>query len=459
MIRVVTAITIVALALSASAQEAQKTPRQVRRAALEGLVESEGEAALRQFVDVHVAPAFRDSLGAEALFERLRGIRAACTDAGGVLVRPLSDDAFRVTFLQGPRETSVVCRLEAVPLHRIVALDLEPSQESRRPHADVPPVTWDALEMRLEEEAKAGFSGTVLVVHGGKIVLHRGYGLADRERRLSNGTETIFAIGSVPIDFTKAAILKLEEMGALRTSDGIAKFFARVPADKSSMTIDQLMTGRSGLPNFHHVVGVDADPDLSWIDRETAIRRILAQDLSFPPGQGQAHSHSAWVLLAALVEIASKQSYGEFLQQHFFGPAGMTRTGLHEDDRFTDDDFALGYEAQSFGSRNSPRYWGKTSWLVMGSGGMESTPGDLFRWMSAIRSGKTLSPAAAARYWTHGVLEGGDDRGFLCVYTEGPEDLVILCSNAHAGPSDRTSALAERLAALVQPSPRPSVPD
>jgi CubicO group peptidase (beta-lactamase class C family) len=156
------------------------------------------------------------------------------------------------------------------------------------------------------------------------------------------------------------------------------------------------------------------------------------------------------VLLAAIVEIASKQSYGDFLREHFFVPTGMSRTGNHEDAAsFQDDQFAVGYEGQSAGQLNIPKYWGKTSWLVMGSGGMQSTPMDLYRWNQAIRGGKTLSPEAAKKYWQGGVLAGGDDRGFFTLYNEGPGDMFIMCSNAHGGPGDGISAVGRRLVELV----------
>jgi hypothetical protein len=48
-------------------------------------------------------------------------------------------------------------------------------------------------------------------------------------------------------------------------------------------------------------------------------------------------------------------------------------------------------------------------------------------------------------------MAGGDDRGFFCLYTEGPGDLMILCSNAHTGPGDFVSALGRRLVELVSP--------
>lgn len=441
---------LLGVAADAAPQEGMGA-RQQRGRAIEGMIQAAGDESLRRFADTHLAPEYRAGFEGESLMEHLQRIRAAARGFDGILAQPLEDGATRLTFVFDGREVSVDFRTQADPPHLIVALDLGQARATGPGGGDdAPPYTWDTLGERLDEEAARGFSGTVLVVRDGAVVLHRGYGFADRAAQIPNGTETIFAIGSVPIDFTKAAILKLEDTGKLRTSDPVTTFLDDVPADKRAMTIDHLMTGRSGLPDFFHIPGVDADPDLSWIDRDTALERILGQELLFAPGTDEAHSHAAWVLLAALVEIVSGETYGGYLKRNFFDPAGMTRTGLHEDmARFPDGDFAIGYDAQSFGDVNTPRHWGRTSWLVMGSGGMASTPGDLHRWLTAIRDGRTLSPRAAGKYWTGGVLAGGDDRGFFCLYNEGPDNLMILCSNAHTRRGDLASAAGRRLVGLV----------
>lgn len=436
-------------------QPSRPGPRQLRGQALEAVIQTRGDEALRRFADAHLAPEYRATFAAGELEELLRRIRTACADFGGVLAEPAGEDAARLTFLTERGESSVLFRLQPEPPHLITELTLAAGGPGRAPGPAVAPFTWETLETDLAAAQGAGFSGAVLVVRDGEIVLQHGYGAADREHGRPITTETIFAIGSVPIDFTKAAILKLAEGGKLCLDDPLPRHLPGVPPDKQAITIEQLMTGRSGLPDFHHIAGVDADPDLTWIDRETAVRRILDRDLLFPPGADEAHSHSAWVLLAALVEIVSGQPYGAYLRQNFFEPAGMTRTGNHEDlYRYGDECFAIGYEGQPRGEINTPRHWGRTSWLVMGSGGMASTPGDLHRWLLAIREERTLSAASAARYWTGGVLAGGDDRGFFCLYTEGPDDLMILCSNAHSGRGDLASAVGRRLVELVQ-GPRP----
>lgn len=435
---------------------ATETPES-RGRAIEEMVGTSGSAALDTFAEEHLAPRYRDPFAPGALRELLERIRVACAGAGGITADRIPGGGIRLSFERETESRSVVFRLEESAPHRIVSLELEDPRKVDRGGADVGPISWDALEQRLEEEEARGFSGSVLMVRGGKVVLDRGYGLADRETRRPIDRETIFAIGSLPIAFTHAAILRLAEGGALDTSDPITRFFRDVPADKRGITIEHLLSGRSGLPDFHHLDQVDPDPDLTWIDRNTAVRRILGQKLLFRPGEGDAHSHSAWVLLAAIVERVSGQRYGEYLRTHFFKPAGMKRTGLHQDaSRFKDEDFAIGYEGQSVGKRNTPKYWGRTSWLVMGSGGMMSTPGDLRRWLDAILRGKTLSEESAARYLERRVALGGDDRGFLCVVGVGTDDMAILCSNSHSRPGDRASAIGRRLVQLVTSETRAS---
>ncbi len=446
-----TALLVGTFVVPAIAQESATgpPPRQVRGRAVEAMLESTGDASLKQFVETHLAPAYRGSFESQSqLLAHLESIRKACAGFGGVMVEPVGDDGLLLKFIRDDGEAHVMMRIDTSPPNQIVALDLQ-ANDARSQGPDVAPIAWDNLDARLTEEVEHGFSGTVLAVRNGRIVLHKGYGMANRERKILNGTETIFAIGSTPIDFTRGAILKLEEQGKLATSDPISKYVANVPADKQAITIDHLMSGRSGLPDFHHVDS-DADRDLAWIDRDTAMKRILGASLRFAPGDDEAHSHSAWVLLAAIVELVSKQSYIDYVRTNLFEPAGMTRTGNHEDAaKFADDQFAVGYGAQTVGKLNIPKYWGKTSWLVMGSGGMQSNPMDLYRWNQGIRAGKTLSPAQAQKYWHGGVLVGGDDRGFFTIYNEGPGDMVILCSNSHRGPGDEASTVGRRLAEMV----------
>jgi CubicO group peptidase (beta-lactamase class C family) len=94
-----------------------------------------------------------------------------------------------------------------------------------------------------------GFSGSVMIVKEGETLLHKGYGFADRENSTPNAKETVFDIGSITKQFTAAAIMKLEMQGKLNTNDLLSKYLPDVPADKTGITLHQVLTHTAGLRN------------------------------------------------------------------------------------------------------------------------------------------------------------------------------------------------------------------
>jgi CubicO group peptidase (beta-lactamase class C family) len=419
--------------------------------AIEQVIESRSDDSIKRFVHEHLTSELRDAKSLEEWIAFVKEMRTNYGGFGGVQVRRAEDGGMEFRFLD--------CPAEGTPLHvELTATDptlinrirfgeagKRGSPESRQKMA---PLTWDTVRSRLKDEADSGFSGSVLLVRDGEVFLHEAYGLADREQRKPNRPETVFAVGSTPIDFTRGAILKLIDDGKLSLADSITGFFPGVPDDKKKITIEQLMTGRSGLRNFHGRPS-DTDADNMWIDRDAAVKRILEDELLFAPGADQAHSHSAFGLLAAIVEIVGGEPYGVFLEKHMFGPAGMKNTSNYEDIRAPDEEVAIGYGGQTYTAINSPKKWGKTSWLVMGSGGMVSTTADLHRWNKAMRDGKLLSPNMVGKYWMPpgGVLMGASDNGFMAAYTEGPWTMMFLLSNDIGRPATRQ--LIDDLAQLV----------
>jgi CubicO group peptidase (beta-lactamase class C family) len=313
-----------------------------------------------------------------------------------------------------------------------------------------PPVSWDSLDGRIKWEVKQGFSGVVLVARDGKVVYHQAHGLANREKKIAMRPDTILAIGSTPIDFTKAGILLLAERGKLSLDDPIAKFLNKVPEEMRAITILHLTTGRSGLPDFHELA-TDRDPDHGWIDRDEAVRRILAKKLLFTPGQQRRHSHSAFGLLAAIIEIVSRQSYADFVRESLFKAAGMKDTGFFGE-ALPEDRMAVGYGLRKDGDINAPPYWGKTSWLVMGSGGQVSTAMDMWRWVQAVEGGKLLSPESLKHYSNpgQGMLVGGDMFGFEIMYAGNERGFMVVMTNV-ASPKTRPqlAKFGEALTSLV----------
>jgi len=94
----------------------------------------------------------------------------------------------------------------------------------------------DKIDEYLTRTVDYGFSGAVAVSKNGQIVLNKGYRLANRELGLPNTSTSIYSTGSVTKQFTAAAILKLEMMDKVNTSDKISKYFNNVPDDKKDIS-------------------------------------------------------------------------------------------------------------------------------------------------------------------------------------------------------------------------------
>ena len=103
------------------------------------------------------------------------------------------------------------------------------------------------LDSQLTRFAEYGFSGTVLVARDRRIVLLKGYGLADAARGVRNSAPTRFEMNSMTKMFTGVSILQLAAAGQLRLNDPVERHLDPFPEAKRDATIEQLATHTSGL--------------------------------------------------------------------------------------------------------------------------------------------------------------------------------------------------------------------
>src|ERR1043165_991913 len=134
------------------------------------------------------------------------------------------------------------------PLTRILALTglaaaLAISASAQTP-ADVDPVVQKAID------AKKVPAAGVAIVRDGKIILAKGYGMADVEAGTAATENTAFEIASVTKQFTAAGVMLLVEGGKLKLDDPLGKYLTDVPAKWSGVTIRQLLNQVSGIPNY-----------------------------------------------------------------------------------------------------------------------------------------------------------------------------------------------------------------
>ena len=186
-----------------------------------------------------------------------------------------------------------------------------------------------ALGKHLDEQAKADeLSGVVLFAKDGKPLFRKAYGMADLGLRVPNNPETKFNIGSINKLFTRISIEQLAEQGKLSLDDTLAKRLPDYPNQEvaAKVTLRQLMEFKSGLgdifiPDFFESAKDKFRAPRDWFE-------IFAQrPLLFEPGTSQRYSNAGYVVLGAVVEALSGQTYDGYVQEHIYKPAGMTETG------------------------------------------------------------------------------------------------------------------------------------
>jgi len=306
------------------------------------------------------------------------------------------------------------------------------------------------------------FMGTVLVARRDEVLLDKGYGFADVELNVPVSPNTKFRLGSITKQFTAALVLILQERGKLNVNDPIKKYMPDAPAAWDKITIFNLLTHTSGIPNF------TSFPDYPSLEPfattpEKLVARFRNKPLDFQPGEQWSYSNSGYVLLGYLIEKISGKSYSQFVDEDIFKPLGMANSGYDSNSAIISNR-ASGYVPSSGGLVNAG-YINMT--VPFSAGGLYSTTEDLLRWEQRLFGGKLLSAASLTEMTTpfkndyafglqvhtvdgHQVIDhGGGIEGFNTLLAYYPEDrlTVIVLGNVNGTAPEQ---IARDLGTLAQ---------
>ena len=251
----------------------------------------------------------------------------------------------------------------------------------------------DAFLSRLK--AEEAFSGAVLVATNGEVVFAKGYGLANREHSIANGTNTIFRLGSVTKQFTAMCILILQEDHKLKLTDLISQYVEDCPEAWRSISIHHLLTHTSGIPNFTEFPDNMRFERLPTTAAET-LRRFSDKPLGFEPGTRMRYSNSGYVLLGYIIEQVSGTTYDEFVSKRIFQPLGMKQSGYdHPADILPHR--ASGYAMQGDDIVNCVPFAMDTPHAA---GALYSTVEDLLTWDQSLYSTRLVSASTLDAMFT-----------------------------------------------------------
>ncbi|MFI7637345.1 serine hydrolase domain-containing protein [Nonomuraea sp. NPDC049400] len=256
------------------------------------------------------------------------------------------------------------------------------------------------------------FSGTVLLAHRGRPVLSRSYGMADKEKKIPNTKNTIYALASASKPFTGLAIVQLAQQGKIKFYEKLGTYLDGFPADIAAVTVHQMLTHTGGM----------ADPRNSdyeariynGVEERTAelMKQAREQKLRFVPGTRKEYASMGYEVLGEIVAKVSGMPFHEYVRKHIFLPAGMTRSAYYTRPQWlADERIAHPYMLQEDGSRiDGVRHLDKggtgmvkgsnSARAFIGSGGGNgfSTAPDLLRFALALQGNKLLNRAYTELY-------------------------------------------------------------
>jgi CubicO group peptidase (beta-lactamase class C family) len=266
-----------------------------------------------------------------------------------------------------------------------------------------------------EEVAADRFSGAVLVAKDGKVLFSDAYGLADREREVPNTVKTRFRIGSMNKMFTAVGILQLVEAGEVELTAPLGTYLTDYPNRQvaTEVTIHHLLTHTGGTGD---IFGPEFETHRQELRTLADYVELYGERGSeFEPGSRWAYSNYGFILLGAVIEAVTGQSYYDYVDEHVYEPAGMTRTGSLPEDQAVPDR-AVGYMDPSGGTDWRPNT-DTLPYRGTSAGGGYSTVGDFARFAEALLNHELLSPDS-----TELLVTGKEEIGPGIGYAYGFED-------------------------------------
>lgn len=259
------------------------------------------------------------------------------------------------------------------------------------------PVPTASLDAWLDAAAKYDtFSGTVLVARDGAPVFTASRGMANYELAVPATGATRYNLASLTKQFTAMAILQLQEQGKLRLTDSVCTYISRCPAAWQKVTLHQLLTHTGGIPNVSSLP--DWDETLARHDYtpRQLVGLVETMPLDFPPGTKSHYSNTGYDLLGLVIERASGLSWGDYIEQRIFKPAGMTDSHIIAG-RGLIPGRATGYYSLGTDFINAAP---ESPTTLYASGGLVSTAADLLRWDAMLAPGKLVSQASIDAMFT-----------------------------------------------------------
>jgi D-alanyl-D-alanine carboxypeptidase len=262
------------------------------------------------------------------------------------------------------------------------------------------------LESRYPDGRTPGVS--VLVACEGQTIFSYNSGMANIEWQQPISSNTSFRVGSISKPLTTVAILQLVEQGKIDLDNPISKYVPLLPNYMRAVTVRQLMSHTSGLPDIL-LTPLLLPLARDWVSKSQVIGMQAHTPTRSAPGEKFEYSNFNYILLAALIEHITDTKYGDYMDNAVFEPLDMTRS--HYDARRTIlTERAKGYDLTPFGQLLNAENIDMSH--ASAAGALLSSANDLRTWAHLLMSGKLLKPEMLELAWSPQTVQSADPSSY-----------------------------------------------
>ncbi len=312
------------------------------------------------------------------------------------------------------------------------------------------------------------------IIREGQIVYLKGYGLADREKKIPVSSKSLFRWASVSKPVTAVAAMQLVESGNLSLDDHVRKYVPEFPDKGTSITVRQLLCHQGGIVHYRNgkVIRTKRDYNVEHPFENVllALDTFRESPLVNPPGEKFSYTTHGYILLSAVVQQAGGQAFIAQVRDRILQPLEMTT--MQPDYQWKQiPNRAIGYiKNPVLGITRSTDT--DVSWKL-GGGGFISNIDDMARFAAGLINGRLLSRQSYSTMWVRQTTSDGKETGYglgfgierqnntlkvshsgsqekartrLVIYPERRHGMVVMSNSMHADPGKFSTAAYRALA-------------
>ncbi|MDV3514721.1 serine hydrolase domain-containing protein [Stenotrophomonas sp. C1657] len=286
----------------------------------------------------------------------------------------------------------------------------------------IPPVsaleTAGDLSNQLDTQLQAnreryGIAGqAVLVAHNGQVLYQGASGERDPATHAPTTVDTLFAAQSMAKLLTSTLVMQLFDQGKVDLDAPASRYVPDLPTAWQAIHVRDFLNHSSGIGEYYDRV------DNRWVskgypgvapDLAAALKVAGSAPLQFRTGSRVQYTQANYLVLTALLEAQYRQPYPVIARERILQPLKMTSTswGAASVPAQRAAVPYIGKDGQLQPANEDP--WPNYGW---GHADLQTTVGDMNRFLQALATGKLVRTATLEALWQPQTLTGGGSNFF-----------------------------------------------